>query len=109
VDPSQFGATCEDIRLALEKENIESRPVWKPMHMQPVYSQYRVRGGAVSEELFANGLCLPSGSSLTKSDLARIIGAIQAVHDRAITNHEFDFQKVSSANCSTVVLTGRPS
>ncbi len=109
VDPVQFGATCEDIRLALERENIESRPVWKPMHMQPAYAQYRVRGGEVSEELFANGLCLPSGSSLTKSDLARIVGVIQAVRERATTNNEFDFQQVSSTRSMSTLLTGRSS
>jgi dTDP-4-amino-4,6-dideoxygalactose transaminase len=79
VDPEQFGATREDIRLALEQENIESRPVWKPMHMQPVYSTCRARGGAVAEKLFTDGLCLPSGSNLTTVDLNRIVKVIQSV------------------------------
>ena len=79
VDPLQFGATREEIRLALERENIESRPVWKPMHLQPVYSTCRARGGAVAEKLFVNGLCLPSGSSLTATDLKRIVDVIQSV------------------------------
>jgi dTDP-4-amino-4,6-dideoxygalactose transaminase len=79
VDPELFGATREDIRLALEQENIESRPVWKPMHMQPVYATCRARGGSVAEKLFTNGLCLPSGSNLTTTDLNRIVNVIQSV------------------------------
>ena len=66
VDAAQFGADREEIRLALEAENIESRPVWKPMHMQPVFAGCEVIGGSVSEDLFAHGLCLPSGSSMTR-------------------------------------------
>lgn len=77
VAPDQFGATREDIRLALERENIEARPVWKPMHLQPVFQERRVCGGAVSEELFRNGLCLPSGSSLTDSDRQRVIDIVR--------------------------------
>ena len=80
VDPARFGATREDIRLALEKENIESRPLWKPMHLQPVFSGCRTRGGAVSEELFEKGLCLPSGTALRDADLERIAGVVRAVH-----------------------------
>ncbi len=68
VDPDQFGGTREDIRLALERNNIESRPVWKPMHMQVAFSACRMLGGKVSELLFANGLCLPSGSNLSDND-----------------------------------------
>ena len=83
VDPVAFGATREDIRLALERCDIESRPVWKPMHMQPLYAGCRVRGGAVSEKLFEVGLCLPSGSRLTGADLERIAAAIRAVPRRS--------------------------
>jgi dTDP-4-amino-4,6-dideoxygalactose transaminase len=82
VDPDAFGATREDIREALERCDIESRPVWKPMHLQPLYADCRVRGGAVSERLFETGLCLPSGSSLTDADLERIAAAIRAVPRR---------------------------
>ncbi len=60
---------------ALEAENIEARPLWKPMHLQPVFRGCRVRGGAVSERLFRNGLCLPSGSALTEEDLERVCAA----------------------------------
>jgi dTDP-4-amino-4,6-dideoxygalactose transaminase len=83
VDPDAFGATREDIRVALEGCDIESRPVWKPMHLQPLYAACRVRGGVVSGHLFENGLCLPSGSSLTDADLERIAAAIHAVPRRS--------------------------
>jgi dTDP-4-amino-4,6-dideoxygalactose transaminase len=77
VQAEAFGATPADLRVALEKENIESRPVWKPMHLQPVFRGCSMRGGAVCEELFAHGLCLPSGSSLLDEDLDRIIGIVR--------------------------------
>ncbi len=72
VDPHEFGADREEIRLALEVEDIESRPVWKPMHLQPVFQGSRVFGGAVAEDLFEKGLCLPSGSAMTRSDVERV-------------------------------------
>lgn len=78
IDPGRFGATREDIRLGLEREDIESRPLWKPMHMQPVFKDCRVRGGAVSGELFERGLCLPSGTALRETDLERIAGIVKA-------------------------------
>jgi dTDP-4-amino-4,6-dideoxygalactose transaminase len=68
VDSAAFGASREDIRLHLEKLDVESRPVWKPMHLQPVFSGCRVRGGSVAEDLFEKGLCLPSGSNLSASE-----------------------------------------
>ncbi len=79
VDPEAFGATREDIRLELERQNIESRPVWKPMHLQPVFSSCRMRGGQVSERLFERGLCLPSGSSLTAQDRQRVAEIVSAM------------------------------
>ena len=82
IDPAQFGATNEQIRLALEAENIESRPIWKPMHLQPVFQGCRVRGGAVSERLFSTGLCLPSGTAMTSSDLERVTGIIRRCKSR---------------------------
>ena len=72
IDPEAFGATREDIRRRLEAMNIEARPVWKPMHLQPVFSGCRFRGGEVSRDLFERGLCLPSGSSLTEENRARV-------------------------------------
>ena len=62
----------EDLRLAFEKENIEARPLWKPMHMQPVFENYPAYTNGVSEKLFDNGLCLPSGSNLTIEEKERI-------------------------------------
>jgi dTDP-4-amino-4,6-dideoxygalactose transaminase len=79
VDPSRFGASREDIRLHLEARNIETRPVWKPMHLQPVFRGCSVRGGAVAEALFNTGLCLPSGSSLTDEEQDCVIAAIESV------------------------------
>jgi dTDP-4-amino-4,6-dideoxygalactose transaminase len=67
----------EKIRLCLEKENIESRPLWKPMHMQPVFSKYPSYVNGVSEDLFQKGLCLPSGSNLSKDDLNKVISKIK--------------------------------
>lgn len=78
VNPAKTkGLTREDLRLALEKENIESRPLWKPMHLQPVFKDCPYYGTGVSDELFENGLCLPSGSNLTAEDKHRIIGIIK--------------------------------
>ena len=72
INPDRFGATREDVRLALEAHNIESRPLWKPLHLQPVFADCRVRGGEVAASAFEDGLCLPSGSSLTSAELERI-------------------------------------
>lgn len=80
IDPEAFGATREDVRLALETANIESRPVWKPMHMQPVYAQYESIGGAVAERLFRDGLCLPSSSQLTEDELARVVEVVRSCY-----------------------------
>jgi pyridoxal phosphate-dependent aminotransferase EpsN len=82
VDPAQFGATNEDIYLALEQENIESRPLWKPMHLQPVFRDCEAIGGAVSEALFRDGLCLPSGTPMTEADFERIAAAVQKMGRR---------------------------
>jgi dTDP-4-amino-4,6-dideoxygalactose transaminase/glycosyltransferase involved in cell wall biosynthesis len=82
IDAEQFGASREDVRLHLESHNIESRPVWKPMHKQPVFESCRRVGGEVAEQLFADGLCLPSGSSLTPFDLDRVICAFLSVPRR---------------------------
>jgi pyridoxal phosphate-dependent aminotransferase EpsN len=73
IDPERFGATREEVRLHLDSRNIESRPVWKPMHLQPVFENCRRVGGEVAERLFVYGLCLPSGSSLSPSDVDRVI------------------------------------
>lgn len=73
------GISREDVRLALGKENIETRPLWKPMHLQPVFEKYLAYVNGVSEKLFENGLCLPSGSNLNKDDKMRIKEALLKV------------------------------
>jgi len=76
ISPEE-GMNREKLRIALGKENIEARPVWKPMHLQPVFQECRIRGGIVSEDLFAKGLCLPSGDELTDDQLQRIVSIIR--------------------------------
>ena len=72
VDPGRFGATGDDIRAALEVARIESRPVWKPLHLQPAFSDRAFLGSGVSAALFERGLYLPSGSALSLAELTRI-------------------------------------
>jgi len=76
VDPQAFGADREAVRLALEAEDIEARPLWKPMHLQPVFASHVSFGGEVSARLFERGLCLPSGSSLTDEDQDRVVATL---------------------------------
>ena len=94
ISPDEFGADREQVRLALEDENIESRPVWKPMHTQPVFDcelstdpnrpaqnnkkkyKTRVVGGRVAEDFFERGLCLPSGTAMTETDLERVVDTV---------------------------------
>ena len=77
VNPEQTGGkTREDLRLALDAANIESRPLWKPMHLQPIFANDPYYGGTICESLFQNGLCLPSGSNLTNEDRDRIKTAL---------------------------------
>lgn len=79
VNPEQTGGkTREDLRLALDAVNIESRPLWKPMHLQPIFANDPYYGGTLSESLFNNGLCLPSGSNLDDSDRNRIKSALDS-------------------------------
>lgn len=84
IDPEKFGVDREEVRLALAEENIETRPVWKPMHLQPVFKGFEAVGGSVSESLFEQGLCLPSGSSLTIDQLGRITGLIKRLHTEGV-------------------------
>ncbi len=76
IEEASFGASPEQVRLALESDNIECRPVWKPMHLQPVFRGCRARSGNVSERLFHQGLCLPSGTAMTDEDVARVAAAV---------------------------------
>ena len=82
VDPEKFGADRERIRLELEAENIEARPVWKPMHLQPVFAHCDRFGGEVAEDLFNRGLCLPSGSNLVEADLQRVVAVVRKLAQR---------------------------
>jgi dTDP-4-amino-4,6-dideoxygalactose transaminase len=81
VDPKQTrnAITREDIRLALERENIESRPLWKPMHMQPLFEKAPYFGKGIAMKLFKNGLCLPSGSNLTQAEKERVVKVINGI------------------------------
>jgi dTDP-4-amino-4,6-dideoxygalactose transaminase len=119
ISPDKFGADRESVRLALEADNIESRPVWKPLHLQPVFQaegfkaqgsrltakdrssnelqerrkgelvKCRVVGGAVAEDLFERGLCLPSGTQLSTEDLDRIISIIKSCRKKLWTSKSF--------------------
>jgi dTDP-4-amino-4,6-dideoxygalactose transaminase len=96
ITPEWFGTDRDAVRTTLEAENIESRPIWKPMHMQPVFKhcnpqdaiaprswnncQARAVGGSVSEDLFNRGLCLPSGTQMTEEDLTRVVRIIRDIH-----------------------------
>ena len=82
IDPAAFGADTHAVREALETENIEARPVWKPMHLQPVFQGAKLwtaANEAVSDRLFEQGLCLPSGTAMTDGDLDRVCGIIRRI------------------------------
>jgi len=85
VDPKYTpnGLTREDIRLALEKQNIESRPLWKPMHMQPLFEKSPYFGKGIAMKLFKNGLCLPSGSNLSDAEKSRVVDVINGLVSNA--------------------------
>ena len=83
IDPEKVGLTRENLRLALAAENIESRPVWKPMHQQPVFRDAPYYGNGISCKLFEQGLCLPSGSNLSGKDRERIAGVL---HETILCN-----------------------
>ena len=84
IDPLKTGGiTNEDLRIALDKANIESRPLWKPMHLQPVFKKCPYYGDGTSERLFDSGLCLPSGSILTEAELTYVSENTQALIHRS--------------------------
>jgi dTDP-4-amino-4,6-dideoxygalactose transaminase len=86
INPQRTGGISrETVRLALEKDNIESRPLWKPMHLQPVFSSYPAFLSGMSESLFENGLCLPSGSNLSENDLNRVVKIIRELFSDTIS------------------------
>ena len=85
IDPAAFGADTHAVREALDAENIEARPVWKPMHLQPVFQGaklWKAGSAAISERLFARGLCLPSGTAMTENDLDRVCGIVRRASER---------------------------
>jgi dTDP-4-amino-4,6-dideoxygalactose transaminase len=121
IDEHRFGTDRERVRLALEEENIESRPVWKPMHLQrafrvlssqelksqrwtvPVGYPSRAVGGAVSERLFRQGLCLPSGTAMNDEDLDRVASIIRRLYGRenAVIFSEGQRSRVVCPGCTT--------
>ena len=80
VDPEVFGCGRDEIIARLEQADVEARPVWKPMHLQPLYAEAAMIGGGVSDQLFDQGVCLPSGSALSKRDLDRVIALVSEGH-----------------------------
>jgi pyridoxal phosphate-dependent aminotransferase EpsN len=85
IDENQFGCSRDQLIRVLDAANIESRPVWKPMHLQPLYSGCQVYGGAVAEDLFRRGICLPSSSSLSLEDQLYVIDQVWAATGSAPT------------------------
>ena len=83
VDPVEVGVSREYIRIALLEHEIESRPLWKPMHLQPLFAGAQYIGSGVDENLFENGLCLPSGSDMTDSEQNEVITRICSILDAA--------------------------
>ncbi|HEY6564889.1 MAG TPA: aminotransferase class I/II-fold pyridoxal phosphate-dependent enzyme [Pirellulaceae bacterium] len=80
IDPNRYGHSSEELRQELERFNMESRKVWKPLHMQPAYAGVRCRGGEVAAGFFEDGLNLPSGSAMSESDVGRVCDVIKAFH-----------------------------
>jgi len=78
IDADRLGATPTDVREHLEAMDIEARPAWKPMHLQPLFADAEVHGGEVAERLYRTGLCLPSGSSMTDADVDRVVAGVLA-------------------------------
>ena len=79
IDPAAAGFDREAVRLKLETHDIESRPLWKPMHMQPVFADAPYRGGGAAAAAFERGLCLPSGSAMTRDDVDRVVGLLRGL------------------------------
>jgi len=77
IDAKAFGCSPDALIRALDEANVESRPVWKPMHLQPLYAGCEHYGGAVAEALFRRGICLPSSSSLTSEDQLHVVNAVR--------------------------------
>jgi pyridoxal phosphate-dependent aminotransferase EpsN len=82
VDPEQAGVDREQIRLHLESLDIEARPAWKPMHLQPVFADCKSYGGDIAARLFEQGLCIPSGSTLSEEDRDKVVEAFRSLFPR---------------------------
>jgi dTDP-4-amino-4,6-dideoxygalactose transaminase len=80
VNSAVCGFSREDVRLAMDAANIETRPLWKPMHLQPVFAEAPYYGNGVAEHLFENGLCLPSGPNLTNDDIQRVVDVFKELY-----------------------------
>lgn len=93
VDEAKFGASRDELIKALDADNIESRPVWKPMHLQPLYAGCKTFGGDVAADLFRRGICLPSSSSLPEEDQLRVVNSVR----RAVGAVELD--SLSAVGC----------
>lgn len=100
IDPAVVGKTREDLRLAFLEDNIESRPLWKPMHMQPIFADSPYYGSSVAENLFETGLCLPSGSNLTDVERERISNVIMGffTETKTILRSYFTIEQTHSVN-----------
>lgn len=81
IDPDRFGATRHQVIDALTADNIEARPLWKPMHLQPVYEGVRMFGGSFCERVFEDGMCLPSGTDMSEDDIDRVVAIVRSVRD----------------------------
>ena len=102
IDPGVAGVTREDVRTHLRSLGIEARPIWKPMHLQPVFAGSHAVGGQVAEALFADGLCLPSGSSLTDAELDEIAGEIRGLWSGGLARREMKLIDLTSHGSSRV-------
>ena len=97
IGPEKTGFTCNDLRLEFVKENIECRPLWKPMHLQPVFQNAEYFGGDVAENLFNDGLCLPSGSNMKEAELERISDVIKHIlEDRGYHSKSYLSKRIAS-------------
>jgi len=87
IDSQEFGCTRNELIGRLDEAGVESRPVWKPMHLQPLFRDCESIGGAVAEDLFRRGICLPSSSSLTLNDQSRVIDCVRAAAKASVKPH----------------------
>jgi pyridoxal phosphate-dependent aminotransferase EpsN len=101
VDPGKFGCSRDELIRALDQADVESRPVWKPMHMQPLYSGCECYGGSVAEDLFRRGICLPSSSSLTEEDQLYVINSVRSAAGANVLSRIDDAQKYTERATTT--------